>query len=91
MPTSKYPPSLPFTIENTWLRIEPDFSAKKIIGEEQLKLLAKQDISNIELDIGERVQIKSVIFYTGADVATAYDKRELQPQIRSGKLYSFRI
>ena len=86
LPTSKYPPSLPFTIENIWLRIEPDFSAKKIVGEEQLKLLAKQDISKIELDVGEPVQIKSVIFSTGADSNTTYDKRELHPEIQNGKL-----
>jgi hypothetical protein len=29
-PSAKYPPSLPFTIENMWLRIEPDFTAKKL-------------------------------------------------------------
>jgi aminopeptidase N len=86
-PPSKYPPSLPFTIESVWLRIEPDFAAKKLIGQEQLKLLAKQDISNIEIDIGERVQIKSVTFSTAADMDTAYDKRELQSEIRSGKLF----
>jgi len=62
-PAAKYPPSLPFTIEKLWLRIEPDFSAKKIIGEEQLKVLAKQNISNIDLDIGQRVKIESVIFF----------------------------
>jgi hypothetical protein len=59
---ANYPPSLPFTIENMWLRIEPDFAAKKIIGEEQLKLLTKQNISNVQLDIGQGVEIKSVIF-----------------------------
>lgn len=84
--TANYPPSLPFTIESLLLRIEPDFSAKKIIGEEQLKVLAKQDISEIGLDIGPRVTIKSVIYSTGADADTSYDKRELHPQIQNGKL-----
>jgi hypothetical protein len=86
IPTSKYPPSLPFTIEKIWLRIEPDFSAKQIIGEEQLKLLAKQNINKIELDVEEQVQVKSVIFSTGADSDTTYDKRELNPEIQNGKL-----
>ena len=87
IPTAKYPPSLIFTIENLWLRIEPDFVAKKILGEEQLKILAKQKIDRIELDIGESVEIKSVFFSTGADTDTAYDKRELkQQQIQNGKL-----
>jgi aminopeptidase N len=81
-----YAPSLPFTIENMWLRIEPDFVAKKIIGQEQLKLLAKQNISDIQLDIGQGVEIKSVIFSTGADFDTPYDKKELHPQIQNGKL-----
>jgi len=36
-----YPQSLPFTIENMWLRIEPDFEGKRITGEEQLKLIAR--------------------------------------------------
>ncbi len=31
-----YPPSLPFTIVNMRLRIEPDFEGKRITGEEQL-------------------------------------------------------
>ena len=85
-PAAKYPPSMPFTIENIRLKIEPNFSAKKIFGEEQLKLLARQDISEIELDVGELVKIRSVIFSTGADSDTTYDKRELHPEIHSGKL-----
>jgi aminopeptidase N len=85
-PTAKYAPSLPFIIENMWLRIEPDFSAKKIIGEEQLKLFAKQDISEIELDVGNRIEIKSAVFSTGAGMDTAYDKIELQQEVRNGKV-----
>jgi aminopeptidase N len=87
MPTVKYPPSLIFTIENLWLRIEPDFVAKKILGEEQLKILAMQKIDGIDLDIGEAVEIKSVFFSTGAGTDTAYDKRELKQQIENGKLH----
>src|ERR687891_2884950 len=80
-----YPPSIPFTIEYMWLRIEPDFTTKKITGEEQLKLLARQDINSIELNIGKGVEIKSITFSTGAD-PNASNKDELQSQIVNGKL-----
>jgi hypothetical protein len=40
-------------------------------------VLAKQNISNIDLDIGELVEIKLIIFSTGADTDTTYDKRDL--------------
>jgi aminopeptidase N len=86
MPTAKYPPSLPITIEKIWLRIEPDFSKKEINAEEQLKILAKQKIYDIELDVGELIEIKSVIFSTGADIDSTFDKRGLQSQIQNGKL-----
>ncbi len=85
LPTN-YPPSLPFTIENMWLKIEPDFTTKKIIGEQQLKLLIKQNISHIKIDIGTGIDIKSVFFSTGADVDTAYDKKELHPIIQNSQL-----
>src|SRR5919107_2048148 len=69
---ANYPPSLSFTIENMWLRIEPDFAAK--------------NIEDVHLDIGQGVEIKSVLFSTGVDLDTPYDKKELQPQIQNGKL-----
>jgi aminopeptidase N len=80
-----YPPSVPFTIKYMWLRIEPDFTTKKITGEEQLKLLARQDVNSIELNIGKGVEIKSITFSTGAD-PNASNKDELQSQIVNGKL-----
>jgi hypothetical protein len=40
-------------------------------------VLAKQNISNIDLDIGELVEIKLIIFSTAADTNTTYDKRDL--------------
>ena len=81
-----YPPSLPFIIEKMWLRIEPDFEAKRIIGEEQLKLLTRQNVTKIELDIGDAIEIKSITFSTGADAINEYDRKELQKKIENTKL-----
>lgn len=85
-PKAKYPPSLPVTIEKIWLRIEPDFSNKTVIAEEQIKILAKQKINSVELDVGDLVQIKSVSFSTGADSRSTSDKKELQMNIQNGKV-----
>lgn len=81
-----YPPSSQFIIEKMWLRIEPDFERKRITGEEQLKLLARQNINDVELDIGEGVEIKSILFSTGADASTNYDRKELTHNTVNEKL-----
>lgn len=81
-----YPPSLPFTIEKMWLRIEPNFEEKKISSEEQLKLFARQNIDNVELDIGNEVKINSIFFATGADANTNYDIIELTHNILNNKI-----
>src|SRR6478735_8149645 len=86
MPTAKYPPSLPVTIEKIWLKIEPDFLNKSIVAEEQIKILAKQKINNVELDVGELVKIKSIFFSTGADSHSTFDKKDLQLNIQNGKV-----
>jgi aminopeptidase N len=82
----QYPPSLPFSIEKMWLRIEPDFEEKRITGEVQLKLFARQNIDNVELDIGNELKIKSIFFSTGADANTNYDIKELTHNILNNKL-----
>jgi aminopeptidase N len=61
-----YAPSLLFTISNMRLSIEPDFNSKTISCNQQLELIAIQDIDEIVLDISE-LQIKSVFFVTDAN------------------------
>src|SRR5919198_4802674 len=56
-----YAPSLSFTINKMRLSVEPDFNSKTISCNQQLELIAIQDIDEIVLDISE-LQIKSVFF-----------------------------
>jgi aminopeptidase N len=64
-----YAPSLLFTISNMRLSVEPDFNSKTISCNQQLKLIAIQDIDEIVLDISE-LQIKSVFFVTCANTTS---------------------
>src|ERR687888_33899 len=56
-----YAPSLSFTINKMRLSVEPDFNSKTISCNQQLELIAIQDIDEIVLDISE-LQIKSIFF-----------------------------
>src|ERR671928_2172535 len=58
-----YAPSLSFTISNMQLSVEPDFSSKTISCNQELEIIAIQDIDEIALDISE-LHIKSVFFVT---------------------------
>ena len=58
-----YAPSLLFTISNMRLSVEPDFSSKTISCNQELEIIAIQDIDEIALDISE-LHIKSVFFVT---------------------------
>src|SRR5205823_14731101 len=71
LPGSKahYAPSLSFTISHMQLSIEPDFKSKTISCEQQLEIIAIQDLDEIILDICE-LHIKS-IFYIDVVVAAA--------------------
>jgi aminopeptidase N len=60
-----YAPSLLFTISEMRLSVEPDFSSKTISCDQELGIVAVQDIHKIVLDIAE-LQIKSVFFITCA-------------------------
>src|SRR5919202_1155999 len=60
-----YAPSLLFTISYMRLSVEPDFSSKTIICDQELEIIAIQDVDKIVLDISE-LQIKSVFFITYA-------------------------
>jgi hypothetical protein len=57
-----YPPSMPYTIDQMWLTVEPDFESKSIKGEEQLKLTARQTVDKVELDCATEMKIESVSF-----------------------------
>ena len=63
LPGSKthYAPSLSFTISHMQLSIEPDFKSKTISCEQQLEIIAIQDLDEIILDICE-LHIKSVFY-----------------------------
>ena len=65
-----YAPSLLFTISKMRLSVEPDFSSKTISCNQELEIIAIQDINEIALDISE-LQIKSVFFITYAYDTTA--------------------
>ena len=60
-----YAPSLLFTISDMRLSVEPDFNSKTISCDQELEIIAIQDIDKIVLDISE-LQIKSVFFITYA-------------------------
>ena len=61
-----YAPSLLFTISHMQLSIEPDFRSKTISCEQQLKVVAIQDINKIVLDASE-FQIKSVFYVVASN------------------------
>src|ERR687883_2165794 len=65
-----YAPSLLFTISKMRLSVEPDFSSKTISCNQELEIIAIQDINEITLDISE-LQIKSVFLVTYAHATTA--------------------
>jgi aminopeptidase N len=58
-----YAPSLLFTISDMRLSVEPDFSSKTISCNQELGIVAVQDIDKIVLDVSE-LQIESVFFIT---------------------------
>ena len=57
-----YPPSMSYSINHMWLTVEPDFDSRSIKGEEQLKLTARQDLTEIKLDCATEMKIDSVLF-----------------------------
>src|ERR671933_96882 len=65
-----YAPSLSFTISNMRLSVEPNFGSKTISCNQELKIIAIQDIDEIVLDISE-LHIKSVFLVTYAYATTA--------------------
>ena len=73
-----YPPSSYINIEQMWLSIEPDFNAKKISCEQQLKITTLQDLEKIELDCAyndqHKIEIKSILY---SDAASEQDSNRL--------------
>src|ERR671933_870365 len=65
-----YAPSLSFTISKMRLSVEPDFNSKTISCNQELEIIAIQDIDEIALDISE-LHIKSVFLVTYAHATTA--------------------
>src|SRR5436189_6122847 len=86
LPGSKahYAPSLSFTISHMQLSIEPDFKSKTISCEQQLEIIAIQDLDEIILDICE-LHIKSV-FYIDVVVAAAATADDSDSGNRTKKL-----
>src|ERR671930_2036551 len=76
-----YAPSLLFTINKMRLSVEPDFNSKTISCNQQLELIAIQDIDEIVLDISE-LQIKSVF-------STAYANTTNNNNTTTGKNLDF--
>jgi aminopeptidase N len=68
-----YAPSLSFTINHMWLRIEPDLEKRTISCEQRLSIITLQDTDSIELD-GAELQIDLVSAVDRLDFRTLEDK-----------------
>ena len=75
LPGSKahYIPSLSFTINHMWLRVEPDFENRTICCKQRLSIITLQDTDSIELDAAE-LQINLVSSVDRLDFRTLGNK-----------------
>ena len=84
---ANYPPTLFFNIDHMWLSVEPDFNAKTISCEQQLKITSLQDLDKIELDCSyndkHKIKIDSIYY---SDLLTGANNKNLLFQQYNDKL-----
>src|SRR5688572_21965474 len=90
-----YPPEMPFTINNMWLTIEPNFQKEQIKGIEQLRIITNRSLDKIELDCSKKIDIESTFFSWAADsdnitnpikLETIHNKENGKLEIKLGQI-----